>query len=153
VLIEEDSGLRVQHVSGLKQGMRYRSRPARAVEPSVSNITIVVHSDGVHTHTEDVFSELSQSKLDQLLGLWGASGLQISPTSPQKLWKVTELSSNGTYHAIPVRMSLTSRVSMFACCSGIRKALQVNIRIVFCCLHSSYYTSVLMPSFLQSSWM
>ena len=109
--LKEDvpAGEGVMHKADLKAGKQYRGVPARKVQPSVENITVMLYTeDGAE---ESVFPKLSQSQLGVLLALWGADGLRRTPADKLKLVSVEQLQSGSTYHAIPLHIALTRRVS------------------------------------------
>jgi hypothetical protein len=75
----------------------------------VHNITVFVHTED--STQEQEYHELDQSELRRLLTVWGAEGLRQTPTAKQLLVSVEQLSSGGTYHAVPLHLPLERRVS------------------------------------------
>jgi aminoglycoside phosphotransferase family enzyme len=105
--MEEGSGRRVQHVSDLQQDVRYRgAQPKRW-----SLRSAMLREEGVW---QEVLLQLRQSDLSNLLAVWGSDGLTYTPAKEQLLQYVVQFHSNGTYHAIPVHLSLTGTVSGLA---------------------------------------
>ena len=109
--LKEDvpAGKRVMHKQQLVAGKQYRGVPARKLQPSVHNITVFVHTED--STQEQVLPEVKQSELMHLLAFWGAPGLKPTPSAKQLLVSVEQLSSGGTYHAVPLHLPLERRVS------------------------------------------
>jgi hypothetical protein len=106
---DEPAGKVVMHKQQLVAGKQYRGVPARKLQPSVHNITVFVHTED--STQEQEYHELDQSELRRLLTVWGAEGLRQTPTAKQLLVSVEQLSSGGTYHAVPLHLPLERRVS------------------------------------------